>query len=59
MLTRKHLLNVIMLGAPLLVGMVSEFFMYMITYSALLIGGFFSKKWLEVNLERDRIRAET
>jgi len=29
MLTRKHLLNVIVLGAPLLVGMVSEFFMYM------------------------------
>jgi Na+-driven multidrug efflux pump len=29
MLTRKHLLNVIILGAPLLVGMVSEFFMYM------------------------------
>jgi putative MATE family efflux protein len=29
MLTRKHLLNVITLGAPLLVGMVSEFFMYM------------------------------
>ena len=29
MLSRKHLLNVITLGAPLLVGMVSEFFMYM------------------------------
>jgi putative MATE family efflux protein len=29
MLTRKHILNVIILGAPLLVGMVSEFFMYM------------------------------
>ena len=29
MLTRKHFLNVITLGAPLLVGMVSEFFMYM------------------------------
>ncbi len=29
MLTRKHLLNVITLGAPLLVSMVSEFFMYM------------------------------
>jgi len=26
MLSRKHLLNVIILGAPLLVGMVSEFF---------------------------------
>jgi len=28
MLTRKHFLNVIVLGAPLLAGMVSEFFMY-------------------------------
>jgi hypothetical protein len=28
MLSRKHLLNVIILGAPLLVEMVSEFFMY-------------------------------
>ncbi len=28
MLTRKHFLNVITLGAPLLAGMVSEFFMY-------------------------------
>jgi hypothetical protein len=50
MLSRKHLLNVIILGAPLLVGMVSEFFM--------LIGGFFSKKWLEVSVESDRMQAE-
>jgi Na+-driven multidrug efflux pump len=28
MLTRKHFLSVITLGAPLLAGMVSEFFMY-------------------------------
>ncbi len=28
MLTRKHFINVITLGAPLLAGMVSEFFMY-------------------------------
>jgi hypothetical protein len=56
MVSRKHLGNVIILGAPLLVGMVSEFFMYMITYSALLVGGFFSKRWLEVSVESDRIR---
>ena len=29
MISRKHLYNVITLGAPLLVGMLSEFFMYM------------------------------
>jgi len=29
MLTRKHFLNVIVLGVPLLAGMVSEFFMYL------------------------------
>jgi Na+-driven multidrug efflux pump len=29
MLTRKHFLNVITLGAPLLVSMVPKFFMYM------------------------------
>lgn len=32
--------------------------LYMITYTALLIGGFFSKRWLEVSVESDRIRTE-
>ncbi len=32
--------------------------LYMVTYSALLIGGFFSKKWLEVSVESDRMHAE-
>jgi len=32
--------------------------LYMVTYSALLIGGFFSKRWLEVSVESDRMQAE-
>lgn len=32
--------------------------LYMVTYSALLIGGFFSKKWLDVSVESDRMHAE-
>jgi Na+-driven multidrug efflux pump len=32
--------------------------LYMATYSALLIGGFFSKKWLEVSVESDRLQAD-
>lgn len=32
--------------------------LYMVTYSALLIGGFFSKKWLEVSVESNRMQAE-
>jgi putative MATE family efflux protein len=30
--------------------------LYMISYSALLIGGFFSKRWLEVSVESDLVR---
>ena len=29
--------------------------LYMITYSALLVAGFFSKKWLEVSVEGDLV----
>ena len=32
--------------------------LYMVTYSALLIGGFFSKRWLEVSVESDMMQAE-
>lgn len=32
--------------------------LYMITYSALLIGGFFSKRWLDVSVESDRVQGD-